>query len=156
MLLLLTGPASAQTPSANAPHVKMGLWQEEVTTTITGIDGVRPTPLKDVEQSCISPESWKKYGLQAANANRCTMSNLHQDSKKMSYDESCGSQEHGVIVLHMVILIDDDTHMHGTAVAKISGPASPHAGTWSSTLTDRFISPDCGNLKPGQKNPLKQ
>lgn len=148
MLLSLAALASAQTPP-----VKMGLWQEEVTTTITGIQGVTTTPQKDVELSCISPESWKKYGLQAASSNRCTMSNLHQNSKKMSYDVSCGTQEHGPLVFHMEILIDSDQHMHGTAVAKISATASPHTGAWTSTLTEHFISPDCGDIKPGEKKP---
>jgi hypothetical protein len=150
--LLFTILASAQTPP-----IKMGLWQEEVTTTITGIPGVSPTPQIDQEQSCISPESWSKYGLQATNANRCTVSNLHQDSHKMSYDVSCGTQEHGTLVFHMEILIDNDQHMHGTAVAAVTSPnPSSGAATWTSILTEHYIGPDCGSLKPGEKKPVDQ
>jgi hypothetical protein len=155
LLLSLAALASAQTPAPAPPPVKMGLWLEQVTTTITGIEGVTPTPHKDVEQSCISPESWK-HGLQAMNANRCETSNLHQDSHKMSYDERCGSPAHGFIVFHMNILIDNDQHMHGTAIAKMQPSAASHQATWNSTLTDRYLGPDCGDIKPGEKKPLKQ
>ncbi|MGC2161398.1 MAG: DUF3617 family protein [Silvibacterium sp.] len=154
LLLSLASLAAAQTVKPTSPPVKMGLWREEVSTTITGIEGVTPTPHHDVEQYCISPESWK-HGLQGANTNHCEVSNLHQDSHKVSYDVSCGLQQRGRTAFHMEVLIDSDEHMHGTAVAKISGPGVTHAGTWTSTLTERYIGSDCGDLKPGEKKPLK-
>ncbi len=74
----------------------------------------------------------------------------------MSYDERCGATEHGLIVFHMDILIDNDQHMHGTATAKMQSSDAGHQATWNSTLTDRYLSPDCGDIKPGEKKPLKQ
>jgi hypothetical protein len=156
LLLSFAAIAAAQTAPA-PPPIKMGLWHEEVTTVISGIDGVTPTPHKDVEQSCISPESWK-HGLQANShgVQNCTMSNLHQDAHHVSYDESCGSQPNGLLVFHMEILIDDNQHMHGTAVAKVSVPGSSKQATWNSTLTERYLSPDCGTIQPGEKKSLNQ
>jgi hypothetical protein len=152
--LSLAGPVSAQTPALAPPPFNMGLWREEVTTTITGIDGVSPTPQKDVERFCISLDSWRKYGLQAANSNRCTVSNLHQDTHGVSYNESCSSQQNTAMVFHINILIDDDRHMHGTAVADVTAPNSPHPAKWASTVTERYIGPNCGDIKPGEKKPL--
>lgn len=156
LLLSVAALAATQKPAPAPPPIKMGLWHEEVTTVISGIDGITPTPHKDVEQFCISPESWK-HGLQANSrgAQTCTMSNLQQDAHHVSYDDSCGSQPNG-LVFHMDILIDDDQHMHGTAVAKMSVPGSSQQATWNSTLTDHFLSPDCGDIKPGDKKPVDQ
>jgi Protein of unknown function (DUF3617) len=145
----------AQTAKTHTPPVKMGLWEEDVTTTITGVQGVTAGPQKDVEQSCISPESWK-HGLQGNNISQCETLNLHQTPHKMSYDERCGSQKQGFLVFHMDILIDSEEYMHGTAVAKITGSSTSQEGTWTSTVTEHYIAPDCGNLKPGEKKSLKQ
>lgn len=153
LLLSLATLGSAQAPTL--PPVKMGLWREDVTTTISGVEGVTARPHEDLEQFCISPESWK-HGLQATNANRCETSNLHQDSHTMSYDERCGPPNHGPLVFHMNILVDNDQHMHGTAVAKIAVPGSPHEATWTSIVTEQYIAPACGDIKPGEKKPLNQ
>jgi Protein of unknown function (DUF3617) len=139
-----------------APPIQWGLWHEEVTTTITGIDGVTPTPQKDIEQFCISPESWQKFGLQAANSTSCSISNRHMGAHNISYDVSCGSPARAPIIFHMNILIDSDRHMHGIAAATISAPGSHQHGSWASSVTERYIAPYCGGLKPGEKKPVKQ
>lgn len=153
--LSLTAIASAQAPVPAPSPIKMGLWHEEVTTTITGVEDVVPAPQKDSEQFCISAESWHKHALQAANS-RCIVSNLHQDAHGVSYDVSCGSSEPASTVFHMNILIDNDRRMHGTAVATITAPGSPHHGTWTSTITERYVAPGCGSLKPGEKKHAEQ
>jgi len=152
LLLSLTALASAQAPAHTPPRINMGLWHEEVTTTIAGIDGVMPTAQKDTEQFCINADSWRKYGLQAANS-RCSVSNLHQEARKLSYDVSCGSQNRSSMIFHMNILIDSDRQMHGTAMATITTHGSLQRGTWTSTVTERYLAPDCGGLKPGEKRP---
>jgi Protein of unknown function (DUF3617) len=146
----------AQTPTTAAPPIQWGLWHEETVTTITGIDGVRPIPQKDTEQFCISPESWQRFGLQVANQASCSISNRHQDVHNLSYDVICSRPAAARIIFHMNILIDSDRHVHGTAVATISAPGSSQHGTWTSSVTERYIAPDCGGLKSGEKTPLKQ
>ncbi len=144
--------AFAQTPAPAQPPIKMGLWQEEVITTISGIDGVSPAPQKYTEQTCISPESWSKHGLTTVNANRCVISNLHPGSHTLSYDQQCGAQADAV-VFHVTIQIDSERHMHGTSVATITAPGSARHGTWTSTITEHYLVPDCGDIKPGEKSP---
>ena len=145
----------AQTPAAALPPIQWGLWHEDVVTTITGIDGVTSTPQKDTEQFCIRPESWQKFGLQAANSTSCSISNRHQEARNLSYDVSCGPPAQARIAFHMNILIDSNRHMHGTAIATISAPGSSQHGVWTSTVTERYLSSDCGSLKPGEKKPVR-
>lgn len=156
VLLFLTPFALA---GNKKPPVKMGLWQEEVSTTISGVDGVAAVPQRDTEQACITPESWRTRGLQASNANRCTTLNLQWDAHKLSYDERCGGQDSPALVFRMYIMIDNNEHMHGTAGTIIAASGSAHQGSpqgmWESTLTASYLGSDCGDLKPGEQRPVK-
>lgn len=143
LALLATGAALAQT--AELP-VKAGLWREDVTTTITGIQGVKPDPQTSSNLACISADSWKRSGLQGDT--HCTASNLRWDAHRMSYDTSCGGSDG--TSFHVDIAIDSSEHMHGAAVAKFAA-----GGKMTSAVTEKFISADCGDLKPGEKKPVK-
>ena len=159
IVLLFLSPFAVAGDSKRPP-VKMGLWQEEVSTSISGVDGVSAIPQRDTEQVCITPESWRTRGLQASNSNRCTTLNLQWDAHKLSYDEQCGAQDSPALVFRMYIMIDNDQHMHGTAATIIATPGSAHqdthSGTWESTLTASYLGSDCGDLKPGEQRPVKQ
>lgn len=137
------------------PPVKMGLWQEQVSTTIGGVAGVSSAPQRDTEQVCITRKSWSTNGLQAS-ANRCTLENLRWNAHSLSYDAQCGAQNSVGLIFHMYILIDSDKHMHGTAGTEIATPGSANQGKWESTLTADYIGRNCGDLKPGEQKPVKQ
>jgi hypothetical protein len=142
--LLATGAARAQTGS-ELP-VKAGLWREDVTTTITGIQGVKPDPQTSSNLACISLESWKRSGLQGDT--HCEVTNLRWDAHRMSYDTHCGGSDAEGFQVN--ITIDGDERMHGMAVAKF-----PAGAKMTSTVTEKYVSADCGDLKPGEKKPTK-
>ena len=119
---------------SETPPVTMGLWQTETNSTVTGVEN---TPMAGmaaaigrahVTQSCLTPEKWKSdiQGFNARQQHGCTLSNLHQDSHEVSFDEVCTSERGGTNNAHADILIDSAEHTHGTVVVKISNPdASP-------------------------------
>ncbi len=89
------------------PAVKMGLWQNTSTNTMTGIqlppDVVakmqamgRPVPgaapTTTVSQSCLTPEKWQKsFGNMQQNKD-CQFTNVHQSASGMSADMVCTTE----------------------------------------------------------------
>jgi hypothetical protein len=153
-LFLLSGLAFAQASASEKPAVKMGLWREDVTTTITGINGVNPAPQKSSDLACISAESWKQHGLHAADDTHCEVVNLRWDAHRLTYETHCGGSS--VSEFHIDITIDSDELMHGTATAEFPSGSTAPAGKLSSTLTAKYVSTACGDVKPGEKKTVKQ
>ena len=155
--LLVSAFASAQTPTI-PPPVRMGLWQSTVTTTVTGAEG---TPMAQalgsgrttVTQGCLTPESWQRdmqSMQQRQHSSECTTTNLQQDSHHFSMDMSCTSAHGFSSTTHFEMLIDDAESTHGHADMKMSGPAFPQGMSMHMTMTTKFLSSDCGNVKPGE------
>jgi hypothetical protein len=157
-LLLLASSfafAAAQVPAGLAPPpIKMGLWE----ATVTANTGMGPKGITSVHQSCMTPDSWKDLmqKIQARTANvTCTSSNLQQDSHKISFDGSCSMDQGMTANYHVEMFLDGDTAMHGTTTGKISGPMFPNGMTIGSSMTSKFISSDCGDVKPGESKTVK-
>jgi len=148
--------AAAQDLSTHPP-IRMGLWESEVTTNVSGapdlpmgrgVDGGHTT----VTQGCLTPESWTKeiQGAQQRHAADCTQSNLQQDPHKVTFDEVCSNQGGYSTNVHFEMLIDDPENGHGHAEVKTSGPAFPQGMTMHMTMKTKFLSSDCGSVKPGE------
>jgi hypothetical protein len=163
-LLTLSTLALAQAPSG-PPPVKMGLWQSEVTTTVAGAPdspmgkamggaGGRTT----VTQGCLTPDSWTKeiQGAQRRRSSECSQSNFQQDNHKVTYDETCSSQGGYSTNVHFEMLIDDPENAHGHADMKTSGPAFPQGMTMHMTMKTKYMSSDCGSVKPGEGKVIHQ
>ena len=155
---LSAAAAHAQTQLSDVLPVTMGLWQTETTSTVTGVEN---TPMagmaaamgrSHVTQSCLTPEKWKSdiQGFNARQQHGCTLSNLVQNSHEVSFDEVCQSGRGGMNNAHVDILIDSAEHSHGTVVVKVADPAFPQPITITNSMVSHYLSPACGDVKPGE------
>jgi hypothetical protein len=155
------------------PPVKMGLWESTITSTIGGLTIPpdvaarlqamgRPvpgsTPHTSVTQSCMTKEEWAKSIEKMNNSNetKCTYTNRNFTSSKFSFDMSCASERGGVFTGHFEMLVDDDEHTHGSAHMKSEGGPNGNPLTIDTTLSTRYLSADCGDVKPGEGKTIKQ
>ena len=164
--LLASFAALAAAQTVEAPPIKMGLWQSEVTTTM---QGVPDSPMSHamgsgrttVTQGCLTPDTWKKdiQGMQQHMRNTdCTMSNFEQDAHHVSFDEACtaGSQPGYSNNVHFEMLIDDTENAHGHADMKMTGPAFPDGMTMHTAMKSKYLSSDCGDVKPGESKVIHE
>jgi hypothetical protein len=108
-------------------------------------------------QSCYTPDSWKQamQKMQSRQANAdCSSSNLQQDAHKLSFDGQCTVQQGMSITYHVEMFLDSDEAMHGSSSAKMSSPQFPQGMTMTSVISSKFISSDCGDIKPGESKPV--
>ena len=158
--------ALAQNASVPPPPIKMGLWQWESTTTVSGApDNPMGKAMGGASgrttavQGCLTPETWTKE-IQGAQQRRqssdCTQSNFQQDSHKITYDQVCSSQGGYATNIHFEILADDTENAHGHADMKTTGPAFPQGMTMHMTMKGKFLSSDCGSVKPGDSKVIHE
>jgi hypothetical protein len=146
--------ASAQTPTP--PPMKMGLWQSEITVQMSGMpNGMTMTPTTITSQSCMTSDTWQDSLRNMQNRQQnmpanCTTSNLQQDAHHISFDASCTAQQGISTTLHVDMQFDGDEGMHGTTTASMSGPNMPSGMQMNSTIKSKFLSSDCGDVKPGK------
>ncbi len=156
----LTVAVVAAAQISETPPVSMGLWQTESTSIVTGIEN---TPMAGmaaamgrphVTQSCLTPEKWKSdiQGFNARQQHDCTLSNVHQDAREVSFDETCRG---GSNTIHVDILIDSTEHSHGTVVMKIAAPNLPQPMTINVSMVSHYLGSDCGDVKPGEGKMIK-
>ena len=137
----------------------MGLWQSETTTAVTG--GAANSPMgramgngrTSVNQSCLTPDSWTKDIAGRAERQQnaeCTQSNFQEDSHKVTYDQTCSNQGGYSTNIHFEMLIDDAENAHGFMDMKMSGAAFPEGMTMHMTMKTKYLSSDCGSVKPGE------
>jgi hypothetical protein len=167
-LAALTVPVAARAQSAaqgpalsETPPVSMGLWQTETTGTVSGVEGTPMAAMAStmargrVVQSCLTPDRWRSdiQGFNARQQHGCTLSNLHQDSHEISFDQACGPND--MNTSHVDILIDSTEHAHGTVVMKIVNPSLPAPMTINLTMVSHYLGSACGDVKPGEGKVVK-
>ena len=141
----------------------MGLWQTETNSTVTGIEN---TPMAGmaaamgrphVTQTCLTAEKWKSdiQGVNAQQQRGCTLSNVHQDSHEISFDEACAGLRGGTNNAHVDIVVDSAEHTHGTVITKVADPAFPQPITVNVSMVSHYLSPACGDVKPGAGKTIK-
>jgi Protein of unknown function (DUF3617) len=155
--------AAPQTPPSpglsETPPVTMGLWQTETTSTVTGAEGTPMAAMASamgrghVVQSCLTSDRWKSdiQGFNAKQQRGCTLSNLHQDSHEVSFDQTCGPSNSS----HVDILIDSPEHTHGTVSVKMSNPGLPQPLTLTVNMVSQYEGPACGDVRPGEGRIVK-
>ena len=144
---------------SETPPVSMGLWQTQSKSTVTGIEN---TPMANmaaamgrsiVTQSCLTPDRWKSdiQGFNEKQKHGCTLSNLHQDSHEVSFDETCGANgSNGLNSSHVDIIIDSQEHAHGTVATKVSDPRLAQPMTITVNMVSQYLGSACGDVKPGE------
>jgi len=157
--------ASAQDTTPTPPPIKMGLWQSSVSVNMAGMMPNAPSgaggSVTHVNQSCMTPDSWRdafrnmQQRRQQATAN-CSTANVSQDAHQMTFDMSCTGQQGINTNVHVQMFLDSQEAMHGNATVKMSGPNFPQGMSMNSTIASKFLSSDCGDVKPGESKPVQQ
>ncbi|HUB19008.1 MAG TPA: DUF3617 domain-containing protein [Acidobacteriaceae bacterium] len=163
LLLTFATVASAQLDPNAPPPIKMGLWQSEVTIT-DAANAASPMARSmgnhtTVTQGCLTPDSWKKDIQGMQNRQRqtdCNTANFEQDAHHVAFDVKCAGQGGYASDGHFEMLIDDPENGHGHVDMKMSGPAFPDGMTMHMTMKTKFLSSDCGDVKPGQGKTIRQ
>jgi hypothetical protein len=155
LLLSFAAIASAQLPNIAPPPIKMGLWQSSVTLNSKAMGPAGGHPISN--QSCYTPDSWKQ-SMQKMQSRQpgmnCTTSNMQQDPRKLSFDGQCTADQGMTVTYHVEMFLDSDEAMHGSTSAKMNGPQFPQGMTMTSSISSKFISSDCGAIKPGESKPV--
>ena len=158
LLLTFAAVAAAQVPAGiTPPPIRMGLWEAAVTIQSSAMGPGGAAGRTSVHRSCMTPDSWKEtmQKMQSRQPNaECTTSNLQQDSHRVSFDGQCTVEQGMSVTYHVEMFLDSDTAMHGTSMAKMSGPMFPQGMQISSAISSKHISDDCGDLKPGESRPV--
>lgn len=161
LVFALFAAHSASAQDITPPPIKMGLWQNEATVTMTGMEnspmGARMAGNHtSVHQSCLTPETWQSdLAKMREHQAECTRTNLHQDAHSLTFDESCNSGRITTTV-HFEATFEGGEHMHGIATARSSGPDLPQGMTMSIHMSAHYLSADCGDVKPGETKMIHQ
>ncbi|HEY1807592.1 MAG TPA: DUF3617 family protein [Acidobacteriaceae bacterium] len=163
LLFSFAAIASAQTDTP--PPIKMGLWQSESTTSVEGAPADSPMAQAiarggrtNVSQGCLTPETWKDefhHMQQHRPGADCTQTNFQQDSHHISFDEQCGSQGGYSSSVHFEMLLDGEENAHGHADVKMTGAAFPQGMTMHVTMKSKYLSSNCGDVKPGEGKTIR-
>ncbi len=157
--LLCSFAALAAAQTLEPPPIKMGLWQTESTTSVEGAPADSPMAQamthggrSNVSQGCLTPDTWKNefQHMQQRHDAECNQSNFQQDSHHISFDEQCGGQSGYTSSVHFEMLLDDTENAHGKADVKMSGPAFPQGMTMHMSMKSKYLSSNCGDVKPGE------
>ena len=136
MAIMFCGSALAQ-----APPVKMGLWEK----TMTSSDG-KGAPSTVKSRSCITPDEWKAM---EANVTRkregCTAAAV-RNAKGYTFDSTC------TIGTTTLVIKGSTTIQDAEHIVTESHSTSTRNGQKSQTdtrSTSHFLSADCGKIEPG-------
>lgn len=153
LFLAMGSLAYAQTTRA-APPLRMGLWQTEVTVEVSGLSGSTDAPSTIVKRHCMQAESWKETMQKMQNQNPsdgCTTSNLQQDEHHLSFDQSCQAKDGLTTIAHVELHLDNKEAMHGTMSMNMTAPGLSQSMSSKSSFRSKFVSADCGSLKPDEQ-----
>jgi Protein of unknown function (DUF3617) len=147
---------------AGPPPLKMGLWQTEVTSTVTGMPempaGRGPIGRRTVTQGCLTPDTWKK-GLEDFNRHQqdtdCKVTNMHEDSSGIALNETCTSEQFTSAV-HFELTFDNSEHTHGSATVHMTGPHFPQGMDSHISMTSHYLGASCGDIKPGDSKVIHE
>jgi len=184
LLIVLSNVAVVRAQSTSTP-IKQGLWQTQMTMSmqvtlppdveakIAAMPAAQQAqmrsmmggaagggaPVVTTKQVCIAPETTMDSMLNRAQQSpgmQCTFSNRTQTATGMSFDMECTGQGGGAKGHTELRAIDAD---HVTSTSHMTVTASSQAHTMNSTVdtttTAKFVSADCGDVKPYTGPPAK-
>jgi len=140
LLAICSGVAYAQ-----APPVKMGLWQKTMTMT-GGPNGTMTLNSK----SCVTPESWQQMVQNSQKQRPGCDVKRSQNGNGYSYSGSC-STAHGMkMTFSGTATIRDAEHI----VSESHSTSTLNGKTRQSDIKaeSHFVSASCGNIKPGESD----
>ncbi len=163
VMAVLAGSATALTQDAIAPPpVKMGLWQNTATNTMTGLQippevaaklqamgrpvpGAAPRTI--VTQSCLTPDKWQKSFTETQQNKNCQFTNVHQSATGMSGDLACTSAE-GSSKGHLDATFANQEKMSGKVHMEITTARQPQPIVMDVTFEGVYQGADCKGISP--------
>ncbi len=127
---------------ANAPPIRMGLWEASITTAMG-------TNIKT--RSCMTPQSYRDDLAHMPQG--CTLSNVQTSTSSMSGDVSCTLPNGASSSGHIAAQFPDTSTAHAT----INVTMTMQGRTMPLTITtdSHFVSADCGDIQPGQSKVIR-
>jgi hypothetical protein len=146
----------------SAPPIKMGLWQNTIVSTMTGIQlppevvermkaAGRPipgaAPQTTVTQGCLTPEKWQESWQRAQSGQDCHAQNLKVEASGLSADIDCKS-DRGASTGHMQITFISPEKTHGTMHMTVTTDRTPQPIVMDITMDSVFQGADCKGISP--------
>jgi hypothetical protein len=144
------------------PAVKMGLWQNTATNTMTGLQlppdvvaklqaAGRPVPgaapRTIVTQSCLTPDNWKKSFADMQQNKSCQFTNVHQSATGMSGDMTCTTAE-GSSKGHLEAAFASQEKMNGKMHMEITTARQTEPIVMNMTFESVYQGADCKGVSP--------
>lgn len=127
---------------AQAPPVKMGLWEK--TMTMTG----GPTGTMTIKsKSCVTPDSWKEMVGNSSKPQPGCTTNLTKTSNGYSFVSSCTRPQGGTMTAKGSATIQDAEHIVGES--HTTSTMNGKTREMEMHSTSHFVSASCGSVKPG-------
>jgi hypothetical protein len=146
--------SSAAFAMQGAPPIKMGLWEMTNVSTMTATGKMADAmaqsgqamgkPTTQVMKMCFTAETWQNSLAHQARAG-CTRTNVVSTSEKYALTLSCSFGQN-TVTTSVVNFIDSPEHLHGTVHLVSNSPSGEM--TSDGTATGKFLSSDCGDIKP--------
>jgi len=141
--VILLGPLSLLAQLSDLP-IKAGLWETQVSVN-------HGSPIAG--RSCFSAGTTLGDYLTATNkavsGTQCNVANKVQTAHGIAYDTACNSQSMSSKG-HIDFQLPDAEHFNGTSHTAVTGTAhgTPVNMAIDKTFTAKFVSSDCGSVKP--------
>jgi len=136
------------------PPMKMGLWEMTSTSTMKATGKMADamsrsgqamgTPTTQSMKMCLTQENWQK-AVSGQMHPGCTESNVVKTAQKYSLTLTC-SRGSSTMTTESVTFLDSPVQMHGT-IHLVSNSQNGQMVT-DGTSTAKFLSSDCGDIKP--------
>jgi hypothetical protein len=146
--------SSAAFAFQGVPPIKMGLWEMTNVSTMTATGKMADAmaqsgqpmgkPTTQSMKLCLTEDTWQKALANEARAG-CVKSNVVMTSQKYALTMTC-TVGGNTVVANVVNLIDSPTQIHGTV--HLVSNSSMGQMTSDGTGTGKFLSSDCGDVKP--------
>ena len=141
--VLLLGPSTLLSQLSELP-IKAGLWETHVSVN-------HGSPIAG--QSCFSAGTTLSDYLTATNkavsGTQCSVANKVQTAHGIAYDTACNGPSLSSKG-HIDFQLPDAGHFNGTSHTTVTGTArgTPENMAIDKTFTAKFVSSDCGSIKP--------
>jgi hypothetical protein len=143
----------ASTAFAQAPPMKMGLWE---TTSVTnmqmpaGMPAGMGAPRTSTTQSCITPESWQKSMERMANPRgECTYQDKTITATGMTFAMTC-TMRNVTSTTKGKVTFDSPEKATSNIHIEMAMPGMPGGGNMVTEIkgTTKYLGADCGSVKP--------
>ena len=162
MAVLAGSAAMTAQDVPTAPPMKMGLWQNTSTSTMTGMQIPpevaarmqamgRPVPgaapRTTVTQSCLTPDKWQKSWGDMIGRNNCQFTNIHQSATGMSGDVAC-TMPQGFSKGHIVATYSGQEKVNGKVHMEMTTESQTEPIVMDLSFESVYQGSDCKGISP--------